>query len=114
MTYVILDPETFRLNDRYETFETVGGAKRSLTAKIKKAQKQFDVYVDRFGKDSDWFNGTDKDLERIKRSVVMSYEDFDKKEPMVIRKNLMSGKTFIEKLNTPSHCSPASETYWSM
>ena len=114
MTYVIIDPETFRLNNRHETFETVGGAKRSLTAKIKKAQKQFDVYVDRFGKDSDWFNGTDKDLERIKRSVVMSYEEFDKKEPMVIRKNLMSGKTFVEKLNTPSHCSSASETYWSM
>ena len=114
MTYVILDPETWILNDRYQTFKTVGAAKRSLTAKIKKAQKSFDYYVDQYGKDSNWFNGTDGDLERIKRSVVMSYEEFDKKEPMVIRKNLMSGKTFIEKLNTPSHCSPASETYWSM
>ena len=114
MTYVILDPETFRLNDRYETFETVGGAKRSLKVKIKKAQKNFDYYVDKYGKDSNYFNMTDADLERIKRSVVMSFEEFDKKEPMVIRKNLRTGKTFIEKLNTPHYCSPSSETYWSM
>tara|TARA_R100000995_G_scaffold62892_1_gene32332 strand:- start:236 stop:574 length:339 start_codon:yes stop_codon:yes gene_type:complete len=112
MTYVILDPETWILNDRYQTFKTVGAAKRSLTAKIKKAQKVRDYYIEQYGdRLSLSENG---DLERIKRSVVMSYEEFDKKEPMVIRKNFMSGKTFIEKLNTPNHCSPSSETYWSM
>ena len=41
-------------------------------------------------------------------------EEFEKNEPMVIRKNLMSKKTYVEKLNTPLACSPASETYWSM
>ena len=113
MTYVILDPETWILNDRYQTFKTVGAAKRSLTAKIKKAQKVRDYYIEQYGEDrlSLSENG---DLERIKRSVVMSFEEFDKKEPMVIRKNLRTGKTFIEKLNTPHYCSPSSETYWSM
>ena len=33
---------------------------------------------------------------------------------MVERINLMSGKPYMESINTPLHCSPASETYWSM
>ncbi len=33
---------------------------------------------------------------------------------MVERTNLMTGKTFWEKLDTPSYCSPSSESYWSM
>jgi hypothetical protein len=36
------------------------------------------------------------------------------KPRMVTRKNLMSGKTFEEDVNTPNCCSPASETFWSM
>lgn len=35
-------------------------------------------------------------------------------EKMVERVNLMSGKKFIESVNTPYYCSPSSETYWSM
>lgn len=35
-------------------------------------------------------------------------------EAIVPRKNLMSGKTFFERINTPHYCSPSSETYWSM
>lgn len=36
------------------------------------------------------------------------------KPVMVTRINLMSGKPYEEDINTPSCCSPASETYWSM
>lgn len=36
------------------------------------------------------------------------------KPKMVTRKNLMTGKTFEEDVNTPNCCSPASETFWSM
>jgi hypothetical protein len=32
----------------------------------------------------------------------------------VTRTNLMTGKTYMEDVNTPRCCSPASETYWSM
>jgi hypothetical protein len=32
----------------------------------------------------------------------------------VERVNLMTGKTYMEDVNTPRCCSPSSETYWSM
>jgi hypothetical protein len=35
-------------------------------------------------------------------------------ETWVERKNMMSGKVFLEKYDTPYYCSPSSETYWSM
>ena len=34
--------------------------------------------------------------------------------PMVERTNLMTGKKFMEDVNTPYFCSPSSESYWSM
>ena len=35
-------------------------------------------------------------------------------EKSVEKTNMMSGKKFMEKANTPYYCSPSSETYWSM
>ena len=35
-------------------------------------------------------------------------------ERMVERTNMMSGKMFMESINTPYYCSHSSETYWSM
>jgi len=35
-------------------------------------------------------------------------------ETFVTRKNMMSGKEFQERYDTPSFCSPSSESYWSM
>ena len=32
----------------------------------------------------------------------------------VERTNLMTGKTYMEDVNTPRCCSPSSEAYWSM
>jgi hypothetical protein len=32
----------------------------------------------------------------------------------VTKKNLLSGKEFQERYDTPHFCSPSSETYWSM
>ena len=32
----------------------------------------------------------------------------------VTRKNMMSGKEYQERFDTPHFCSPSSETYWSM
>ncbi len=32
----------------------------------------------------------------------------------VERVNIMNGKTYMEKVNTPNCCSPSTETYWSM
>ncbi len=35
-------------------------------------------------------------------------------ETWVTRKNLMGGREFREKYDTPYFCSPSSESYWSM
>ena len=35
-------------------------------------------------------------------------------ETYVTKKNLMGGKEFTERYDTPYFCSPASESYWSM
>ena len=35
-------------------------------------------------------------------------------ETFVTRKNLMAGKSFQERYDTPYFCSPSSESYWSM
>ena len=35
-------------------------------------------------------------------------------ETTVTKKNLMNGKEFTERYDTPYYCSPSSESYWSM
>jgi hypothetical protein len=35
-------------------------------------------------------------------------------ETFVTKTNLMGGKEFTERYDTPYYCSPASESYWSM
>jgi hypothetical protein len=35
-------------------------------------------------------------------------------ETFVTKKNLMGGKEFTERYDTPHYCSPSSESYWSM
>ena len=61
---------------------------------------------------------TNKDLGRthvndINNYMVMSVEDYELIEPMVERTNMMTGKKFMEPINTPHYMSPSSESYWS-
>ena len=35
-------------------------------------------------------------------------------EKQVTKVNMMTGKKYMESINTPYYCSPSSETYWSM
>jgi hypothetical protein len=35
-------------------------------------------------------------------------------ETFVVQKNLMNGKAFQERYDTPYFCSPSSESFWSM
>ena len=39
---------------------------------------------------------------------------FEIHETWVTRKNMMSGKEFQERYDTPYFCSPSSERYWTM
>jgi hypothetical protein len=41
-------------------------------------------------------------------------ERYEIHETMVTSKNMMSGKEFQERYDTPYYCSPSSESYWSM
>ena len=56
----------------------------------------------------------ERNPEKYEGSTVQDSETFYATEPMVERTNLMSGIKYMEKLNMPTCCSPASETYWSM
>ena len=51
----------------------------------------------------------------IHRFEVAEVEHYEKNvRKTVTRINLMSGAEYEEKIGTPLHMSPASETYWSM
>jgi hypothetical protein len=39
---------------------------------------------------------------------------FEIHETMVVRTNMMGGKEYTERYDTPRYCSPSSEAYWSM
>ena len=39
---------------------------------------------------------------------------FEIHETMVTRTNMMGGKEYQERYDTPRYCSPSSEAYWSM
>lgn len=62
-------------------------------------------------------NGADKKtLEHLYRTTWFARDGyrFEIHETYVTRKNLMGGKEFQERYDTPYYCSPSSETYWSM
>jgi hypothetical protein len=40
--------------------------------------------------------------------------EFEIKKTYVKRKNILAGNIFYERYDTPSYCSPSSESYWSM
>lgn len=63
-----------------------------------------------------------KDRESMGREVPELYDLYNPKlgyrfeihETYVTKRNLMGGKEFTERYDTPYYCSPASESYWSM
>lgn len=60
-----------------------------------------------------------KSLEEIKTLCKTVYPESKKfvteiHETYVERRNIMSGKTYKERYDTPNFCSPSSESYWSM
>lgn len=86
---------------RIKTVATEGGAKRSVTAlERKRAARQ---PAGQFPQKKASFYGW------------MSAEDWvNRKVPMKKVRNLMSGEEFEIAADTPAHCDPSSETYWSM
>jgi hypothetical protein len=91
MTHVIYNKDTTRLLNT-KAYATPGAAKAGLT-RAAKADNTL-IKADYDVAESRWFN------------------DFIEKQ--VTKTNMMSGKEYKERINTPISCSPASETYWSM
>lgn len=56
--------------------------------------------------------------ETLAQAVVRANEEagfrVELHETYVTKTNMMSGKEFKERYDTPYYCSPSSETYWSM
>lgn len=55
-----------------------------------------------------------KDFDRSRYAIATVGDFLDNIEKEVERTNLMSGKKYMERVNTPHYCSPASEAYWQM
>ena len=94
MSYIIYNVKTTMLYGgtlRPKTYKTVAAAKAGMTR------------ANRAGKMNrrEW---------KIEDASVFG----SKIEKTETRINLMSGKPFEQKVNTPLCCDPSSETYWSM
>jgi hypothetical protein len=53
-------------------------------------------------------------LEKSVQDHLGKNERYEVHETYVTKTNMMSGKPFQERYDTPYYCSPSSETYWSM
>ncbi len=95
MTYVVYEVESTRIATPKpygkEYYATEGAAKAAKT---------------RMEKGKRW------DGKQLEVAEITVYKTLIEK--MVERTNLMSGKKYMESVNTPNYCSPSSEAYWSM
>jgi len=98
MQYVIYNVETTTILHDIKTgkeqYATIGAAKAALT--------RASTFMD--------------DPVNFKRRYAIAERDHFHKniEKQITRCNLISGKEYQEPINTPSYCSPAFESYWSM
>ena len=105
--FVIYEIETTRIVTRpskyarmtQDNFHTEGAAKAFLT---------------RWEKGKTYSCNFKGPLDRSKFAIADEWVFRKKIEKQVVRKNLMSGKEYTERLNQPSCLSPSSETYWCM
>ena len=98
------------------------GKLTAYTFEIYKADKRIKK-DERYGKNKAGLRFVEvKDFAPLTRSHVEALaEDFRKEglvvhvyETFVTRKNMMSGKEYQERYDTPYFCSPSSESYFSM
>jgi len=55
-----------------------------------------------------------EDLVIVSQDNVQKFRHAHNLPTKVERTNIMTGKKFMEDVDTPYFCSPSSETYWSM
>jgi hypothetical protein len=94
MGYIVYDADTTKLLTG-KVYQTTPVAKAAITRELKRLVAK--------GEDISAVELTYTDVDTYYTSV----------EAKVERVNMMSGKKYWESINTPSYCSPASESYWS-
>lgn len=92
-----------------DIFDSKQAGQTAINTMLKRLNKQ----LEKFESDTFRVEQIKRDIERIKVLEVVEYNYFYDNEPMVIRKDARTGKTFVERLNTPYYLSPRSETYYS-
>lgn len=99
MAYVIYDNETTKIFGGYnKSYKTLAAAKSAIS-RLRKTVPVTDLNTER---------------DPLFVYAIAEINEFYKNiEKTVERTNLMTGKTFRESVNTPSFCSPSSESYWS-
>ena len=99
MAYVIYNNETTKiLGGHSKSYKTLAAAKSAIS-RLRKTVPVADLNTDR---------------DPLFVYAIAEINEFYKNiEKTVERTNLMTGKTFRESVNTPSFCSPSSESYWS-
>lgn len=101
--YVIYERDTTKIVEVYRknsgwkksSYKTMSAAKAALT-RILKARKDIGGF----------------DLYNLAIAEISYYQD--KIEKQVEKTNMMTGKKYMESINTPGYMSPSSEAYWSM
>ena len=99
-TYIIGKPDRNGIArpDHRKSYKTLGAAEAALT-RICKAENLLP---------------TDPNYARVRYAIAASaffHQNIEKSRKVT---NMMSGKEFVEPVNTPNYMSPASEPYWSM
>ena len=104
-TYIIGKPDRHGIArpDHRQHYKTMSAAKAALTRLTKAWRANALSNYDSLDNDPTFRYG------------ISEADYFHKNlEKQVKKKNLMSGKEFMEPANRPYYCSPSSETYWSM
>ena len=120
--------EPSRPSYRNSSYASEGAAKAGITRTMKFYQKAIEdvasvvaegkseyhsPYYNHFADATDPAKGRTH-LAQRDNFVIMSEDEYSMVEPMVERTNMMTGKKFMESINTPNYMSPACESYWSM
>ena len=99
-TYIIGKPDRngAARPDHRKSYKSLGAAKAALT-RICKAEGLLK---------------TDPNYAEYRYGIAATGFFHQNIEKQVKKKNLLTGEEFMEPANRPMHCSPSSESYWSM
>jgi hypothetical protein len=112
MSYVIYNKSTSAIVEvtRYRPYKVTSSYKTMAAAKAALTRMSKQYWKESVAKDS--YN-IQKDPQFVYGIAEIEYY-YANIEKQVERVNMMTGKKYMESVNTPRYCSPSSEAYWSM